>query len=189
MSRILAGLFDNRGDAERTVEHLVQELHVDPAGIQVHGNGMGSDATRPSGEGRPGILRGLASLFLPREDHAAFQEGVRRNGIVVVARVREGIADRAMDVFEEYGAADLDARQADWRGAGWAPSQTGDTGHDEDIGYATFGDDAVFGHIPRHHHDNTPAGLLGRMQMSAMRPERARARARVRSYVQAPEKK
>jgi hypothetical protein len=189
MARILAGLFDNRGDAERTVEHLVQELHVDPAAIEVHGNGMDSGAPGRGSDSGQGALRTLANLFVPKEDRAVFQEGVRRNGIVVVARVGEGIADRAMDVFEEYGAADLDARQADWRGAGWAPSQTGSTGHDEDIGFSTFGGDAVFGHIPRHHHDNTPAGLLGRMEMSAMRPDPARARARVRSYVQAPEKR
>jgi hypothetical protein len=189
MPRILAGLFDNRGDAERTVEHLVQELHVDPAGIQVHGSAMHNDPAQRSNDTRQGVLRALASLFLPREDHVVFQEGVRRDGIVVVAQVKESIADRAMDVFEEYGAADLDARQADWRGSGWAPSQAGSTGHDEDIGFSTFGGDAVFGHIPRHHHDNSPAGLLGRMQMSAMRPEPARVRARVRSYVPVPVKK
>ena len=186
MTRILAGLFDNRGDAERTVEHLVQEFGIEPAAVEVHGAGEGGGSAAHGRKARPGILRSLANLFLPRDDQAVFQEGLRRNGVVVVARVPEAVADRAMDVFEEYGAADLDARQADWRGAGWAPSQTGGTGHDEDIGFATYGGDAVFGHIPKHHHDNTPAGLLGRMAMAAMRPEPGRTRARVRSYVLPP---
>jgi hypothetical protein len=90
-----------------------------------------------------------------------------------------------MDVFEEYGATDLDARRADWRGADWARG-TGGTGHDEDIGFATYGEDAVLGRIPKHHHDNTPAGLLGRLQMAVMREDAACTRAKVRSYRQDP---
>jgi hypothetical protein len=171
MTRIVAGLFDNRGDAERTIEHLIQEFGVDPNAVEVHG------------AGRQVGRRSLADLSLPREDESAYREGVRRGGIVVAARVEEAVADRAMDVFEEYGAADLDAREADWRGAGWtaAPGQGGYTGHDEDIGFATYGEDAVVGHVPRHHHDNSPAGALGRMEMATTR-RAAGSRARVRSY-------
>lgn len=182
MTRIIAGLFDNRGDAERTVEHLVQGLGVDPAGIEVHAAGGGR-----GGAPQPGALQFLVGRFLPATDAAAYQEGLRRGAIVVVAHVAEATADRAMDTFEEYGAVDLDAREAEWRGAGWTgePGQTGYTGHDEDIGFATYGGDAVIGHIPRHHHDNTPAGLLGRMEMSAMRRETDRTRARVRIYAPA----
>jgi hypothetical protein len=132
------------------------------------------------------LLRRLAGLVMPHEDYETFREGIRRQGVMVVAHVKEALADRAMDVFEEYGAADLDARRADWRGAGWAPGAGGGTGHDEDIGYSTYGGDAVIGHIPRHHHDNTPAGLLGRFQMAAMRQEPQRTRARVRSYIPEP---
>jgi hypothetical protein len=180
MTRIILGLFDNRGDAERTVEHLIQEFRVDPAGIEIHG--AGGDDSSPEAQH---ALGQIANSALPAEDRSIFREGIRRNSAVVVAHVKESQADRAMDVFEEYGAADLDARAADWRGAGWVsePGQTGGTGHDEDIGFATYGEDAVLGHIPRHHHDNTPAGLLGRFAMSAMRPEPERRRARVRSYV------
>jgi hypothetical protein len=180
MTRILAGLFENRGDAERTMEHLIQGLGVDPTAVEA----CGAEAdTSPEPRRKLRGLRWLTSLAMPREDYAAFHEGIRRNGVVVMVQVTEALADRAMDVFEEYGAADLDARQADWRGAGWAPSQGGSTGHDEDIGFATYGGDAVIGHIPRHHHDNTPAGLLGRFEMAAMRQEPERNRAKVRRYV------
>jgi hypothetical protein len=184
MTRILAGLFENRGDAERTIEHLIQGLGIDPAAVEACAaeaeTGPGPQAGKVRG------LRWLTRLSMPRDDYAAFREGIRRHGVVVVVQVSEGKADRAMDVFEEYGAADLDARQADWRGAGWAQTQGGSTGHDEDIGYATYGGDAVIGHIPRHHHDNTPAGLLGRFEMAAMRQEPDRSRARVRRYVAEP---
>lgn len=188
MTRIVAGMFDSRGDVEQVVEHLTQELGVDPAAIEAHGAGETSSAPIAGGEERRGVLRSQLDRFLPKADHAVFVEGIRRNSIVVVAHVPESVVDRAMDVFEDHGAADLDARQADWRGAGWAPSQSGGTGHDEDIGFATYGGDAVFRHIPRHHHDNTPAGLLGRLAMAAMRPEPGLRRARVRSYVLVQEK-
>lgn len=189
MTRIVAGLFDNRGDVERTVEHLTQELGVDPAAVEVHGAGEVQDDKPYRGDEPRGALGSQIDGFLPKADHAVFAEGIRRHGIVVVVQVEEGVVDRVMDVFEDHGAADLDARQADWRGAGWASTQSGGTGHDEDIGFATYGGDAVFRHIPKHHHDNTPAGLLGRLAMAAMRPEPAHRRARVRSYVLVQEQK
>jgi hypothetical protein len=184
MTRVLAGLFDNRGDAERTIEHLVQGLHINPAAVEACG--AEADAAPETRAGKQRGLRWLTRLTMPRNDYAAFEEGIRRKGVVVMVQVHEVMADKVMDVFEEYGAVDLDARMADWRGAGWAPSQGGSTGHDEDIGYSTYGGDAVIGHIPRHHHDNTPAGLLGRFEMAAMRHEPERSRARVRRYVAEP---
>jgi hypothetical protein len=187
MTRIVAGLFDNRGDVERVVEYLTQELGVDPAAVEAYGAAESSKTANPGGKGWS-VLRSQIDRFLPQSDHAVFAEGIRRNGIVIVAHVGQGVVDRVMDVFEDYGATDLDARQADWRGSGWAPSQSGGTGHDEDIGFATYGGDAVFRHIPKHHHDNTPAGLLGRLAMAAMRPEPGHRRARVRSYALAPDK-
>ncbi|MBL6455815.1 hypothetical protein JMJ55_10815 [Belnapia sp. T6] len=188
MTRIVAGLFDNRGEVERVVEHLTQQLGVDPAAVEIHGAGEDQGTPEHPGDRPRGILRSQIDRFLPKADRAVFVEGIRRNGIVLVAQVEERVVDRVMDVFETHGAADLDARQADWRGAGWAPGESGGTGHDEDIGFATYGGDAVFRHIPKHHHDNTPAGLLGRLAMAAMRPEPGRRRAKVRSYVVDPEK-
>jgi hypothetical protein len=157
---------------------LIQGLGIDPAAVEVHGAGRDAGSAPLAATGR----------LMPAGDAATYVEGLRRGGAVVVARVGERLADRAMDLFEEYGAADLDAREAEWRGAGWAaePGQTGYTGHDEDIGYATYGGDAVIGHVPRHHHDDSPAGILGRMEIAAMRRDPARVRARVRSYVVQP---
>jgi hypothetical protein len=179
MTRFVVGLFEVRADAERAVEHLIQGLGVEPAAVAVH-------APKRVAGGR-GPVGSLTDLSLPPEDHAVYEEGVRRGGVVVSTRVEEALADRAMDVLEEYGAADLDAREAEWRSAGWTGEEdkgrTGYTGHDEDIGFATYGGDAVVGRVPRHHHDDTPAGVMGRMEQAAMmRREAGRARARARSY-------
>ena len=107
---------------------------------------------------------------------------VRQENLARTTLNREaGLWKKKVSAEQDY----LDARTAEWRGAGWTqePGQTGYTGHDEDIGFATYGGDAVMGHIPRHHHDNTPAGLLGRLEMASMRRDPDRSRARVRSYV------
>ena len=184
MTRVLVGLFNSRGDAERVVEHLVQGIGVDPAEVELHSAREQAEPKRTAA-GQPNLFRRLAASFMSREDYEVVHEGIQRAGVVVMARVSEALADRAMDVFEEYGAADLDARRADWRGAEWARG-TGGTGHDEDIGFATYGGDAVLGRIPKHHHDNTPAGLLGRLEMAVMREDAAAKRARVRSYKQGP---
>jgi hypothetical protein len=184
MTRVLVGLFQHRGDAERVVEHLTQGLGIDPTEVEVHGAGEPIEP-RQNPADQQSLFRRLAARFISRQDFEVLREGIRHNGVVTVARVPEALADRAMDVFEEYGAADLDARRADWRGGDWARG-SGATGHDEDIGYATYGGDAVIGHIPKHHHDNTPAGLLGRLEMAAMREDAASKRARVRSYEERP---
>ena len=181
MTRIITGLFDARADAERCVEHLTQEYGVDPGEVEIHAAGEENSAgTRPPLAA--GLTGRLAALELPRADFHAYAEGVRRGGIVVSARVPEERAERIMDAFEEQGAIDLDEREASWRAEGWAPtpSGTGYTGHDEDIGFATYGQDVVTGRIPKEHHDDTPAGLLGRLEEAALR--RGPARARVRSY-------
>jgi len=172
MTRIITGLFDNRGDVERTVEHLTQEFGIDPAQVEVH-------ATGDEGEGATADAAGLSRLGLPAPDRRAYEEAIRRGSIVVTALVPEAKADRAMDVFEEYGAADLEEREAGWRRAGWS----GFTGHDEDIGFATYGQDAVVGRVPRREADDVPAGALGRMEAAAARRDAGRNRKRVRSYV------
>ncbi len=155
----IIGLFDNRMDAERAAERLRRELDPAPAGVTVH-------AAEPAHESQDS----LHFPALPAADHALYLEGLRRGGVPVSVAVTEVVVARAVAILGECGAADLEAREADWRAEGWTGEggDTGYTGHDEDIGFATYGGDAVIRRIPRHHHDDTPAGLLGRLEMSAM---------------------
>ncbi len=182
MTRIVTGLFDNRGDAERVVEHLVQELGIDARAVVAHAASPGEAVPPPDGSGTAAAP--FVRLGLPPADHAAFLEGLRRGGIVVSAQVEEAVLDRAMDAFEQNNAVDLDAREAEWRNAGWS---SGYTGHDEDIGFATYGQDVVVGRIRRHHQDDMPAGALGRLEISTgevvqQAMTRHRIRPRVRSF-------
>jgi len=176
MKRLVIGLFDSREGAERTVGHLVAELGLDRREIEIHAAGEGAAADT------------LAGLSLPVADHRSYGEALRRGGLVVSAHVDPALTDRAMDAFEACGAVDMDARETEWREEGWS----GYTGHDEDIGFATYGQDAVIAPVPRRHADDLPAGALGRLEQAAsdedraLRGEDARMRARVRSYTAEP---
>ncbi|WP_426954221.1 YsnF/AvaK domain-containing protein [Muricoccus radiodurans] len=61
----------------------------------------------------------LNTLQLPANDLALLEEGVRRGGAAVVAKVPDDEFTLAADALEESGAVDLDAREAEWRAAGW----------------------------------------------------------------------
>lgn len=124
MKRIIAGMFDQRSQADLVVEHLVQEYGIDRNAIQVYAADAGTTGTTSSTAGDGGFWSALKDLFVPDDDRTTYSEGVRRGGIVVSAEVDEARADRAMDVFEEYGAVNLDEREAEWRQAGWGGTTT-----------------------------------------------------------------
>ncbi|HWX50663.1 MAG TPA: hypothetical protein VNZ61_21660 [Roseomonas sp.] len=184
MTCILVGLFDSRREAERAVDDLLRATGAGREAVEVFGAGP---------EAEPAIavspLDALAQLPLSEEDGLLFREGIRRGHFVVAAQVADAQTEHALAAFEAAGATDLDAREATWQAEGFSdePGQEhgagGYTGHDEDIGFATFGGDAVLGRIPRRHHDDTPAGLIGRLEMASMRSDPARSRARVRVYI------
>lgn len=187
MTCILIGLFDSRRDAERAVADLVRTAGAGGDAVEVF---SAQTEAWPAATVSP--VAALARLPLPEADSDLFREGVRRGSLVVAAQVADNQAEYALAVFEAAGAADLDVREATWQAErpGGRPGREQDagsaggyTGHDEDIGFATFGGDAVLGHIPRRHHDDTPAGLTGRFEMASMQRDPERSRTRVRVYV------
>lgn len=218
-TRIITGFFDSRAEAERAAADLTSALGA-PGGAAPQVRVHAPDARRDD-EG--GLMDWLSRIwrpeadFLPPEDRDLLGEGLRRGGAVVSAEVEEARLDAAMDVLERHGAVDLDAREADWRGGGAAPAPaatttgdrdsnsggTGFTGHDRDIGFATYGQDAVIAPLPHGEDraaDAPTSGALGRLEaavgesLSEAQPsdaerrrraqrDPARGRPRVRSYM------
>ncbi|MBP0496009.1 hypothetical protein [Roseomonas indoligenes] len=138
-TRTITGLFDTRAEAELAVEHLIGQLGLDRDRILL---------LAPSSEDTAGTS--LGNLFMPEEDRVAFAEGIRRGGYVVSAEVDEFQVDHAMDVFEQHGAVDLDAREADYRSGGW-------TGYTTRTDTATL-TGATMGHIATSGTIGTAAG-------------------------------
>lgn len=120
MTRTITGLFDTREAAEAVIDHLVTHDDVDRSRITLHGNG-GTATGSPETEG---FWAALKSLFVPEEDRYAYSEGLRRGGYLLAAELEEGQVTHAMDVFEEHGAVDLDAREQEWRSSGWQGYQS-----------------------------------------------------------------
>lgn len=170
---VVVGLFRDRFTAAHAAERLTGMLGIDPTKISLHG---------------PGEARGalpLGGLALPWHDHAFYAEGLRRDRVALAVVVEDVLGNRAAELLETSGAVDLDAQEEEFRRDGWAPppAPSGFTGHDEDIGYATYGADAVIGPIPQRHVDDTPAGLLGRWEQAAMERDRTSDHRCSRRYI------
>ena len=114
MDRTLSALFDDRTDAVSAADDLVA------AGIARENISVVSEAEPPD-TGAPGAAYGtpsgewgfratLADLFMPEEDVATYREGVSRGGATLIARMDDGLVDRAIDILETHNAVDLAER-------------------------------------------------------------------------------
>lgn len=138
MSRTITALFDNRTEAEAAAERLRQS-RIDASRIQVMDqSSQGYSADRYSGHEDRGIWASIKSMFLPDEDRYAYEEGVRRGGVLVTAQVDESEADHAIRILEESNSVDFDRRQEEWRAAGWSPSQADSSLRGETAGTSGF---------------------------------------------------
>jgi len=110
MTRVVAGLFDKHRTADLVVEHLVQEFGVSRERIQVHAADptSGEEARSPQDEDQEA---GLADLGLPEAAAQAYDEGMRRGSILLVAWVTDHHVDRVLAAYREYGATDADAHE------------------------------------------------------------------------------
>ncbi|MCK8785036.1 hypothetical protein M0638_11640 [Roseomonas sp. NAR14] len=133
--RMITGLFDNRDEAERTVQDLVASGAATLDQVEVH-------AAEP---GVPDHHQGasLRTLPMPPEEHHIYAEGIRRGGFVVSADVDEAHVEAVTAVFHRHNAVDLEARQHEWRGHGWFGWQEAETDR-----FSTYGGDAVMGPRP-----------------------------------------
>ena len=133
-TRTLTAMFSTRAEAERAGQALVSELHLDRAMIRTSPEGdvaaTGAAAMDPDAD--KGFFASLKDLFLPEEDRYVYAEGVRRGSVLLTVQVDENQVDRASDIMEREGAADLEAQETEWRQSGW-------TGYDATRATATAG--------------------------------------------------
>jgi uncharacterized protein (TIGR02271 family) len=118
-------MFDSRSQAEAARERLTRS-RIDADDVRIIDQ---SDSTRSasgsggdSGEGE-GLWSAIKSAFLPLDDSHAYEEGMRRGGFLLCARVGEDKADEAIRILDESDSVDFEERQNNWRSEGWAPYQ------------------------------------------------------------------
>lgn len=66
-----------------------------------------------------GLIGALTESGIPEEDARYFAEGVRRGDVLVTVKTNHEHADRARDILDDNGAADIDDRVSGWRSRGW----------------------------------------------------------------------
>src|SRR3954453_16025489 len=126
MTHTVAGLFDSHRVADLVVEHLVQEYGVPRERVRVHAkDAAGAAEARSPQDSDQGAS--LSDLGLSEEKVHTYAEGIGRGSVLVAAQVEGDRVERIVAACREYGAADLDVHEAEWRSNPWfrgsAPKQ------------------------------------------------------------------
>jgi uncharacterized membrane protein len=80
-----------------------------------------------------GLIGALTDVGVPEEEAHYYAEGVRRGDAVVTIRANTaGDAERARNIMNDNGAADIAARVSSWRTRGWAGHNPGNEPLSED---------------------------------------------------------
>lgn len=121
--RTITAMFDSAETANRARDRLV-EVGVPSADVQVIYQGATGDAAHSDGKG---LWESIKDFFTGNEDdRATYEEGIRRGGHLLTARVEDQYADEVTVLLENADAIDLDRRADEWRAEGW--TTTGSTG-------------------------------------------------------------
>lgn len=79
----------------------------------------GAGAGAVAGGVTGGLIGALADMGIPNENAGYFAEGIRRGGILVVARTNEEMANTARDILNRHNPVDMNERVSLWRESGW----------------------------------------------------------------------
>ncbi len=179
MSRTITAMFDSRSDAEAARQRLVQS-NIDADNVQIvdQSSSGTSGSSGGSSEGHmqgtthgQGFWASIKEAFMTDEDRQGYEEGIRRGGYLLCARVHESRADEAIRLLDESNSIDFDERQQQWRSEGW--SGFSGQGTSQGMQSSERSDTVAEERIP-----------LVEEQLRVGKREVARGGARVRSYVE-----
>lgn len=122
-NQYVTAFFDSRSDADAAIERIVAE-GVSRNDIRVV-DGRDDTTTADKHEDK-GFFEMLGDLFMPDEDRATYAEGLHRGGYLVSLTVMAHNRDRVLDILDDEGTVDMDAREQSWRSEGWTGDQYND---------------------------------------------------------------
>ena len=115
MMHTVTGLFESHRTADLVVEHLVQEYGIPRERVRVYGrNASGAAEARSPQDSDQGAS--LSDLGLAEEKVRAYAEGIGSGAVLVAAQVEHHRVQRIVAAYQEYGVADIDTNEAEWRG-------------------------------------------------------------------------
>lgn len=177
-TRTLSAMFDTRAEADRAVAALSAAGIADVVLTGGENPGYGSvprDLSVDARSHEKGFFESIGDFFFPEEDRYAYAEGLTRGGyLVTVSNLDAAQYDAALDILDDEGAVDLDAREAEWRSEGWTGYDAADRAVETrvDTGAALEGDLNADGKID-----------VVEERMLVSKREAEGGRVRVRSYV------
>jgi uncharacterized protein (TIGR02271 family) len=119
--RTITAMFESADAAERARDRLV-ELGLPSDDVQVIYQGESGERDGADGKG---LWESIKDFFTGDDDErAAYEEGIRRGGHLLTARVDEQYADEVIVLLENSDAVDLDQRTQEWRAEGWTGAAT-----------------------------------------------------------------
>ena len=123
--RTITAMFDSADAANRARERLV-EVGLPSDSVQVIYQGATGEGADSDGKG---LWESIKDFFTgDDDDRATYEEGIRRGGHLLTARVEDQYADEVMVLLENADAIDLDRRADEWRAEGWTGPTRASTG-------------------------------------------------------------
>ncbi len=138
-SRTVTAMFDNAAEAERAVSRL-RSAGISDSQIRVTGGSTQSysgtvdynDTTYR--DQHKGFWDSLSDFFFPEEDRYTYAEGLSRgSSMVTVTGFDASMHDTIVDILDDEGSVDLNARESEWRSSGWSGYQNADYNREGDI--------------------------------------------------------
>ena len=114
-NRTITAMFDS-ADAANVARQRLLELGLASDDVQV----ISQDARdEHAAAAHKGLWESIKDFFTDNDERATYEEGVRRGGQLLTARVQDEDADDVLAVLESSDAVDLDQRAQEWRSTGW----------------------------------------------------------------------
>ncbi len=178
-TRTVSAFYETRDTADAHQRELVS-LGVPASDIQIV---EGADESVPDRQyEEKGFFESIGDFFMGDEDKQVYNEGLKRGGYLLTARVPESHYEQALDVLDTDDAVDLDARAETWREDGWDGAPAAGT-----AGYAATGAEGydATGTRPAPRDGDLADGTIEVMEENIRIGKRdvSHGRVRVRSYV------
>jgi uncharacterized protein (TIGR02271 family) len=125
-TRTITAMFDSAAEAERAIARLRS------AGIPEHcirHTAGARDSYDPAyrHDDHKGFWESLGDFFFPEEDRYTYAEGLSRGAhMVVVSGYDADLEYQIVDILDDEGTVDLDAREEEWRASGWTDYRESD---------------------------------------------------------------
>ena len=117
----VTAFFESRAEADHARADLIAAGFPE-ADIQV----VAGEAAQAKAEPHKdvGLFQALLDIFvfMPTDDRATYEEGLRRGGIALAVHTAPEGYERAIDILDRDGAVNLDERETAWTSEGWAPA-------------------------------------------------------------------